>query len=61
VTRPRYADRAYVDPRESKKNQGIPNKKGLGFPWNPLAETGLFNELQPKKIKKFSPLHVGGS
>jgi hypothetical protein len=24
----------------------------LGFPWIPLAESGLFNELREKKIKK---------
>jgi hypothetical protein len=35
--------------------QGNPNKtkeKLLGFPWIPLAESGLFNGLQPKKNKK---------
>jgi len=41
VTRPSYADTAYGDPRKTKKNQGIPNRKV----WISLAETGLFNGL----------------
>jgi hypothetical protein len=37
---------------ESKENQG----NLLGFPWIPLAESGLFNGLQRIQIKKFSLL-----
>jgi hypothetical protein len=35
---------------KSKENQG----KTLGFPWIPLVESGLFNGLQRKQIKKFA-------
>jgi hypothetical protein len=35
---------------KSKENQG----KSLAFPWIPLAESGLFNQLREKKIKKSS-------
>jgi hypothetical protein len=41
-----------INPRKSKEIQ----IKRLGFPWIRLAETGLFNGLQPKKKEKFSPL-----
>jgi hypothetical protein len=34
--------------RKSKENQG----KRLAFPWIPLAESGLFNGLRRKQIKK---------
>jgi hypothetical protein len=34
--------------RRSKENQG----EKLGFPWIPLAESGLFNGLQRKQEKK---------
>jgi hypothetical protein len=34
--------------RKSKENQG----KRLGFPWIPLAESTLFNELQRIQIRK---------
>jgi hypothetical protein len=37
------------NPRKTKEIQ----IKRLGFPWIRLAETGLFNGLQPKKIKIF--------
>jgi hypothetical protein len=39
-----------INPRETKENQA----KKLGFPWIPLAESGLFNALQGFQIKKFS-------
>jgi hypothetical protein len=38
-------------PNESKENQINPNKK-LGFPWSPLAESGLINGLSRIQIKK---------
>jgi hypothetical protein len=38
-----------INPRKSKENQA----KKLGFPWIPLAESGLFNALQRFQIKKF--------
>jgi len=38
--------------RKSKEIQA----KRFAFPWISLAESGLFNGLQRKKIKKFSPL-----
>src|ERR1700729_4366016 len=42
-----------IKPRKTKQIQGKP----LGFPWIPLAESGLFNELQRIQIKKiFSPV-----
>jgi hypothetical protein len=34
--------------RKAKKNQG----KNLGFPWIPLAESGLFKGLRRIQIKK---------
>jgi hypothetical protein len=40
-----------VNPRKTKQNQG----KMLGFPWIPLAESGLFKGLQRIQIKKSSP------
>jgi hypothetical protein len=30
----------------------------LGFPWIPLAESGLFNGLQRKHIKKLPPAEL---
>jgi hypothetical protein len=39
-----------LNPRKSKENQA----KKLGFPWIPLAESGLFNALQRFQIKKIS-------
>jgi hypothetical protein len=38
-----------INPRKTKENQA----KKLGFPWIPLAESGLFNALQRFQIKKF--------
>jgi hypothetical protein len=38
-----------INPNKSKENQA----KKLGFPWIPLAESGLFNALQRFQIKKF--------
>jgi hypothetical protein len=35
----------------ASKSKGIQGKK-LVFPWIPLVESGLFNGLQRKKIKK---------
>jgi hypothetical protein len=35
-----------INPRKTKE-------KRLGFPWIPLAESGLFNALQRFQIKKF--------
>jgi hypothetical protein len=43
------ANSRQANPNESKENQG----KILAFPWIPLAESGLFNGLQRKKIKNF--------
>ena len=40
-----------VNPRKTNQNQG----KMLGFPWIPLAESGLFKGLQRIQIKKSSP------
>jgi hypothetical protein len=37
-----------IKPRKAKQIQG----KVLGFPWIPLADLGLFNELQRIQIKK---------
>jgi hypothetical protein len=41
--------RVHANPKESKEIQG----KRLGFPWIPLADSGLFNGLQQIQIKKF--------
>jgi hypothetical protein len=42
-----------INPSYSKENQG----KRLGFPWIPLAESGLINGLQRIQMKKiFSPV-----
>jgi hypothetical protein len=38
-----------INPRKTKENQA----KKLGFPWIPLAESGLFNALQRFQIKNF--------
>jgi hypothetical protein len=41
----------------ASKSKGIQGKK-LVFPWIPLVESGLFNALQRKKIKKTPPLQL---
>jgi hypothetical protein len=41
----------------ASKSKEIQGKK-LGFPWIPLAESGLFNGLQRKKIKNLPPLQL---
>jgi hypothetical protein len=39
--------------RPPNKTKGIQGKR-LGLPWIPLADSGLFNELQRKKIKNLA-------
>jgi hypothetical protein len=57
----RAAKRIQINPNKSKEIQGNPRKskeiqiKKLGFPWIPLAESGLFNGLQRIQIKKIFP------
>jgi hypothetical protein len=49
-TRPGCNQRAstvQINPRKTKQNQG----KKLGFPWIPLANSGLFNALRGIQIK----------
>jgi hypothetical protein len=41
----------------ARKSKGIQGKK-LALPWIPLVESGLFNGLQRKKIKKAPPLQL---
>jgi hypothetical protein len=48
----RAAKRIQINPRKSKEIQ----IKKLGFPWIPLAESGLFNGLQRIQIKKSFPV-----
>src|SRR5580698_4271276 len=43
-----------INPSKSKLKQA----KKLGFPWIPLAESGLFNGLQRIQIKKSFPRDV---
>jgi hypothetical protein len=38
-----------------------PQEERLGFPWIPLAESGLFNELRRIQTKKFFPLAASAS
>src|ERR1700729_4490333 len=54
-TRPGCNQRAstvQINPRKTKQNQG----KKLGFPWIPLADSGLFNALRGIQVKKSYPL-----
>jgi hypothetical protein len=42
-------------PKESKEKGRESKAKILGFPWIPSSDSGLFNGLQPKFQKPFSP------
>jgi hypothetical protein len=46
--------RRQINPKESKEIQ----EKTLGFPWIPLAESGLINGLRRIQIKKSFPCHT---
>jgi hypothetical protein len=54
---PEVANPSQTEPDQAKPNQTKPHKpnqeNGLGIPWIPSSESGLFNVLQPIPKKKF--------